>query len=415
MCRSCLFAGMVVSLFAAASPAEDEHGSEPSAWKYTASEAGDDFEHPPLQPLRLAEEMPDEVRETAGYRGTKRLYALIRYGSPDSKRVVVVVDELGDREFDLYVDANRNWVIEDRDRIEGKGAYRRSALKAEITREDHVVEYAPRSVILRRGLTGSSLGFATRGYVEGTVQLGDRILKARRLDGDGNGFFADGRDRIWIDLSEDGRWDAFSEQFPFMPILPLEGKRYAPQSDAIGNRLALREIVGTGTVRLKLDTIQSGARILDLDAMLVGADGSAFALRGGDGAVSVPVGRYALGTVTLRVEDPKTKLPWSFLFSRIGAPPQESKWYEVAKGGEVAVDPIGTPRFELEIPNRESGFAAGDSLTVQPRLYTADGLLINSCAIGKEKFSSYEESSTATVRLVGSRGEAHDTQSSGFA
>lgn len=409
MLRNCFLAISVLLLQQLLLPAEEN-----PAWEYVIPEAGEAVEHAPLQPLRLAEEKPEEVRERARYRGTKRLYGLVRYGSPDSKRVVVVVDEIGRQNFDLYVDASRDWVIEDGDRVDGEGAFRRARLKAELTGEDDVVEYLERWVIVRRGLSSGSLGWATRGYLEGEVRLGERTLGARRVDGDGNGLFADSRDRVLVDLNEDGRFDPFSEQFPFLPVLPLNGSRYALRSDAIGQRLELQEIVGTGTVRLKLATLRPETRVLELDAMLIGEDGSAFAIRGSENAVSVPVGRYAFGTVTLRLEHPETKIPWSFVFSR-NAAPRDGRWYDVHKDEEIVADPIGTLRFELQIPEAAAGFAPGETVSIQPRLYTQDGLLINSCVLAKEKFSNYEQSTSAAVRLVGARGAVLDSYSSGFA
>ncbi len=44
----------------------------------------------------------------------------LRYGSPSSVRVTIVLDEIGRGEADLYVDANRNRRIEWPDRVAGE-------------------------------------------------------------------------------------------------------------------------------------------------------------------------------------------------------------------------------------------------------------------------------------------------------
>ena len=391
-----------------------DRGEPPAIdWSYEAPGPGDPFEHAPLVPLRLSEERPPEIRETVEYRGERRLYGFLRFGSAGSKRVLIVLDELGGREFDLYVDANRDWVVEGRDLVPGTGPWRRAALKAEITRENDVVEYEPRQVVFRRSLTGRILGCATRGCLTADVRVGDRTLPVRRVDGDANGLFADARDRLWIDLDEDGAWDAFSEQFPFSPLLTLGGQRYAVRSDAVGRRLSFTEVVGSGAVRLRVENLAPGARVADLEAMLIGQDGSAFALRGEADAVSLPPGRYAFGTVSVQIEDPGTKTPWTFVFSGSGAS-RGDRWHTVRDGAELVLDPIGDLRFTVELPEGAARAGPGEDLSIDPRLYTADGLLINSCETGPQG-SAVQSSDGATIRLVDSRGRALAESRSGFA
>ena len=96
---------------------------EPSdaGWRYVLPPAGDAFEHPPLRAIGLSDAKPDDVTESVEYRGTRRRYAQLRYGSPDSVRVTVVLDEGGPGEADLYVDSNRNRRIELKERVTGDG------------------------------------------------------------------------------------------------------------------------------------------------------------------------------------------------------------------------------------------------------------------------------------------------------
>ena len=64
-------------------------------WRYILPPPGDPFEHPPLRALALSRERPDDVKETVRYRGSRQRYAQLRYGSPGSVRVTVVLDEAG--------------------------------------------------------------------------------------------------------------------------------------------------------------------------------------------------------------------------------------------------------------------------------------------------------------------------------
>ena len=63
-------------------------------------------------------------------------------------RVVVVVDDLGDRQYDFYVDVDRDRVVTDDDRVAGEGKIRSFELDTEIIREDQF-DQATRLVRLR--------------------------------------------------------------------------------------------------------------------------------------------------------------------------------------------------------------------------------------------------------------------------
>ena len=90
-----------------------------SGWRFVLPAPGDPFEHAPFRALVLAREKPEDLVEKVAYRGdpARRRYAQIRFGSPGSIRVTVVLDEVGPGEADLYVDADRNRRIDDRDRV----------------------------------------------------------------------------------------------------------------------------------------------------------------------------------------------------------------------------------------------------------------------------------------------------------
>src|SRR5262249_46026048 len=90
-------------------------------WRYVVPPPGDAFEHAPLRALALADRKPADVVEEVNYRGTRRRYAQLRYGSPSSVRVTIVVDEIGPNEVDLYIDTHRQRRITAQDRVRGDG------------------------------------------------------------------------------------------------------------------------------------------------------------------------------------------------------------------------------------------------------------------------------------------------------
>jgi hypothetical protein len=403
---------MIFSLIVAFTLTTAPPAGSSNTWCFVLPPPGDAFEHPPLRALGLVRAKPDDVVEKAAYRGTRRRYAQLRYGSPGSVRVTVVLDEGTPGVADLYVDADRNRRIDDRDRVppSGERTWRTALPLAIVAGETTRTE--PRAAVFRLGSTGLTLGFAAAGYLEGMVRLGDRDHRARRTDGDGDGRLNGPEDALWIDRDDDGRWDPIAEQFLFGTILNVGPARFAARSDEFGGRLVLEPLEGTGTVRLAL-RLAEPVRVAELSAMLIGRDGSATLLTGATAEATVPIGAYRLGTVTLALEDPAGGPRWGYVFSdleRRGEP----VWYDVGKGAMVAIDPLG--RLALSSPMESTGpHPPGDALSVQPRLYTGDGLLIVTCYRGTPTTPGSDDGPGAAIALVDAAGKRLQSARSGFA
>jgi hypothetical protein len=448
-------AALMLTIALAGSPPGDDPDrkvapSSPSDWRFVLPAPGDPFEHAPFRALVLGREKPEDLIEKAAYRGdpARRRYAQVRFGSAGSIRVTVVLDEVGPGAADLYVDAERNRRIDDHDRVaawapavpEGSPALSSDARRERIWRlplnvamvDKDVTKTVPRAVVFRLGASGRTLGYAAAGYLEGTVTLGGpeagpagkpRRVAARRVDGDGNGLVSDPQDRLWIDLNGDGRFDPAAEQFLFATVLNLDGARYVVRSDELGRRLGIEPLIGVGTLRLvwkggkagNPDAATSGGNGVELHATALGRDGSVYGLSGTEPA-SVPVGEYRLGTVTISLDDPRGGQPWSFIFSDNGAR-GEPRWYKVEKDAAVAIDPIGTPFFELDLTNKTAARTRpGEDVNLQPLLYTGDGLLINVAYRGAPTSPSLQEILGARVSLHGASTEhILATAHSGFA
>lgn len=405
-----------ISLALAVAPPRAAAAEAPTAgiWRFIAPEAGDPFEHPPFRALVLTREKPEGLFEKADYRGASRRYAQVRYGSPGSVRVAIVLDEAGPGDVDLYVDANRDRKIDARDRVTpakaGPGRERIWRLPLDVAMvEGEETKTTPRAVVFRLGATGRTLGYATAGYLEGTVAINRETRSARRMDGDGNGLMTDAQDRIWVELDGDGGWDPASEQFLYATILNLGGARYVVRSDPLGTRLALEPLVGTGTVRLAFTKSEAA----ELNATLVGRDGSAFGLSANEPA-TVPVGEYRLGTVTATFNDPRGSQSWSFIFSDNGAR-GEPKWYAVARDGQVTIDPIGKLDMRVTLADQIRTAGPGDDLPLRPLLYTGDGLLINVAYRGTPVSPSAQEGLGAALTLATTDGTVLGSAHSGFA
>lgn len=381
------------------------------AWRFVVPAPGDAFEHPPLRALGLSREKPDDVVEKVEYRGHRRRYGQLRYGSPSSVRVTVVLDDLAPGKSDLYVDAGRNRRIEPADRVAAAADGRTWRLALDVARvEGEVTHSERRAVVFRLGSTGLTLSHAAAGYLDGVVTLAGRRHAARRTDGDGNGRFTDRQDRLWIDLDDNGLWDPVDEQFPYATILAVDGERFAVRSDEYGRRLRLDVLEGAG--RVSLACAPMAAPILDLSATLVGRDGSTVSVHGSD-AVTVPVGEYRQSNLTITLADPAGGSSWTYVFSDIGRR-GSGTWYRVAKDSALVLDPVG--RLAMAV-NLEAGAAPSPDadLRVTPALYTGDGLLIVTAYRGSPTATASDDGLGADVALRNGAGRTLGTARSGFA
>jgi hypothetical protein len=402
--------GLVMAISLAVTAADASPSSE--AWRYVVPPPGDPFESPPLRSIGLSSEKPEDLLVKVTFRGARQRYAQLRYGSPSSVRVTIVLDEMGHGMADLYVDANRNRRIEPADRVVGSNRTWRLPLDlAEV--EGETTRYRPRTSLFRLGATGITFSHAAAGYLEGEAEFVGQWHSVRRADGDGNGLFTDPQDRIWIDLNDDGRWDASSEQFLFASILRLGEARYAVHSDPFGERFSVEPLVGTGSVRLSLANRPGLPAAAELTATLIGRDGSAIGLSGDGAEVTLPIGEYRLGTVTSTFEDAQGGPRWNFVFSDNGRW-GEAQWYKVQKDSTVVIDPIGNLVLKVDTEGLKTA-RPGEDFKVQPQLYTSDGLLIVTCYRGNPASPAGESGSGATIALATIDGRACATAHSGFA
>ena len=226
-----------------------------------------------------------------------------------------------------------------------------------------VTRTVPRAVVFRLGASGRTLGYAAAGYLEGTVDArrpgagpAGKLAAWPRAGSTATATARSPTRRIGSGstCNGDGRFDPAAEQFLFATVLNLDGARYVVRSDELGSRLSLEPLIGVGTLRLAWKGAGRGTgrglvrrSSVELHATALGRDGSVYGLSGTEPA-SVPVGEYRLGTVTIALDDPRGGQRWSFIFSDNGAK-GEPRWYKVEKDAAVAIDPIGTPLFEIDL------------------------------------------------------------------
>jgi hypothetical protein len=384
-------------------------------WRYIVPPEGEAFRAPLESPLLLSDSVPEGLEMHVQAQGPGFSFAQIRYGDPGSPRVAIALDRPKEGGLVLYADANNDRALEPSERLESHGPSWELSLSA-WAEEGGQLERVPRRVSIRVGRTGLLLGYATLGYLEGEVEIGGKRLHARRVDADGNGFFTDARDRLWIDLDGDGRWSAFDEQFLYAPVLRLGSGRYALHSDRLGHALALERIEGLGHVRFRLPAADGSARkdVLNLQATLIGKDGSSVGVRGHDEPVEAPIGEYRIGALTLSLSAPGGGEPWTYVFSEPGGR-DALAWHLLARDAELVLDPIGKLDFKVEVKSDEPHPKPGDGLSARIWLFSGDGLLINSCYRGTSDGAWRGTGPRALCRLVGASGAVLEQSDSGFA
>jgi hypothetical protein len=377
-------------------------------WRHVVPKAGDPFAHPPLRAVALSATKPAGLKETARYRGTKQRYARLTYGSGRTAPVTLVVDEVAPGAVDLYIDGDRDNEVTAKERVPGEKLTWRAELKANVHVGENVKEL-PRTLQVRYNRISRTLAVGTCGYVEGKATLNGKAVTVRRTDGDANGLFADPQDRVWIDADGDGEWDSASEEFLFAPILRLGKERLAVRADAMGQRLELARLEGTGTLKLALPAAIKPKAVREVAVTFQSKDGTVATVRQADGQVTVPAGDYRISSLLLTLDDPDGGAAWNYVFGDNGG--KAHRWHAVAKDATVSLDPIGKLDFTVET---EKTCKAGTRMQVRPALYTGDGLLIERAYRGVDDRSD-PYSCSGKVTLMDSTGNTLESARSGFA
>src|SRR5262249_179780 len=144
-------------------------GGTGSQGQYVVPEPGAEDEYPPLRAVPTSEQKPAGFEVDVKFRGKAR-YAQLTFGSAGSKPVTLAIDEVSPTEIDLYADLLRSSSIGKDDKLETVKGFWRFALEAHVVKgKDALGE--KRSVVVKYQRFTRSLAIATRGYIEGTLEL----------------------------------------------------------------------------------------------------------------------------------------------------------------------------------------------------------------------------------------------------
>jgi hypothetical protein len=370
--------------------------------RFVVPAAGADNEHPPLRALPGSEQKPAWVEVSAKFRGRVR-YAQLTFGSPGTKPVTLAVDEISPTEVNLYADVGRTGVIDDDSKIKRKDGLWRFSLEAQVLKGKDILT-ADRSVVVKYLRFTRSLAIATRGYIEGTLDIDGKKVRYRRIDGDANGLFNDPADQLWLDLDGSGRFAPASERFLIRPVLAIGAKRFAMRADALGKSMALTQLLGEGVLGVHFAKPNLARRVTEWTVTVESKDGTVFTLRSDQANAPAPADSYRLHSVDVLVKDEHDRL-WRFIFlDQTLDPPY--RWHRLDNKGRLMVDPLAG--FEVAVSATITKSPADRTLTLRPEIRTSDGLSLYRCTYSLDS-NFVEKRSHMSVRSAqgAGLGDAH--------
>ena len=301
----------------------------------------------PVRPLKFDEALP-----------TTTIFGLATVGSTPDSALAVAWNAKGPDGPSLWVDADGDGRLSRSERHVLRPG-KTLAITATITGKNATSkpggtapESVHRTLLFRPGLLGEGPRFAVKGAMSGALVLGGKTFRALLTDGNADGCFdAAGVDRIWVDLDDDGRFDAVTERFPLGAPITLSTSRgtavYTMTSDPWAcsvaaherdNRLGRLELgfESTGVASSLTSSIES------VSASLVSESGELVTILDLGKVQDVLVGDYRLASLELHMVDQAAKV-WSYTFTggrraTITVVPDRSKIVRAELLGGLAFD-----------------------------------------------------------------------------
>ena len=227
------------------------------------------------------------------------------------------------------------------------------------------------------------------------------------VDGNADGCLDSvGRDRVWLDLDNDGRFDGLTEQFPLGKPVMKKGQVYVIRGDPLAKAVrANHRKPGDGKLRLKLP---DGMKVKKISAELISDLGELVELSKPNEATPVPHGKYRLSWLKLEAAD-KDGRAWHYTFRS-----NNKKNFSVGIGKEADVSLLEKIAMRVSLDVKNGKAEPSQTFTVRPQV-TADGntLYLSGCTVGGENRTNSTERS-AEILLLCPKGKTVSRGMSGF-
>jgi hypothetical protein len=335
-------------------------------------------------------------------------YGLLPVGpNPETSLAIVWLPRAASgRELWLDADGDGRLVSAERHALSGRELELPARIMVQLEPEAMHVE---RTVVFRRASLGDGLRYAVRGFVQGSIEFGGRAHATVLIDGNANGCFNTvGQDRLWIDLNDDGRFEALTEQFPLGKPLRHEGQTYVVRSDPLASSVvASPRSAEQGKLCLTLADKQSQNEKAEISAQLLSDLGELVAIDQLDSEVDVPTGEYHVSSLQLEMPDAAGEI-WSYSFYEDKAPQ-----HRVRTGQRTQITLLPDLLMQVTLERQGGKIRPGDNVTITPRLSASDGLILRSCQVGQNQDFRQAEAG-AEILLLSLDGKLISRGVSGF-
>lgn len=303
------------------------------------------------------------------------------------------------KEAIVWIDANRDGRYDAKERHSLQDG--KLELKVTLATDSGTLE---RTLLVRRRDDG--LVYAIRGYMAGTVTLAGKAYPALLLDKNSDGCFdAAGKDRIRIDLNQDGRFDPLTEEFLLGAALHHAGDHHYLRANAAGTQVAVQSRPKeTGTIRFHVKH-DDEATVAKLSAHLVSEWGELHEITKAGAALQLPAGKYSFDSLQLTLQD-NSKRFWHYTFAADGR-----FEFEVKAGQERDINLLPDLRAVPGSPERTN---PGARVQVQPNLVTSTGLYLTRASRSYNAEDAWGEDLRAQLELLGPGSRVLDQFTSGF-
>lgn len=304
----------------------------------------------------------------------------------------------------LDADGDGRLVASERQVMAAKELELSASIKVRVEPEVKQVE---RAFVFRRPTFGTGLRYAVRGYATGRLKLGSEEHSVLLVDGNADGCLDSvGKDRVWIDLNGDGRFEGLTEQFPLGKPLTKAGLVYVIRSDPLAAAVTANlRLAGEGKLRL---TLPAGRKAAKFSAELISDLGELVTVEKLDEAVPVPHGQYRVSWLKFQLggEDGQ---PWHYTFSS-----HRHKYFAVSLGQEATIPLLGKVVMQVNCDLKQGKARPSETITARLEVVAEDaGLTLTSCTRGGEERQNAAESS-AEILLKAADGKLVSRGMSGF-
>jgi hypothetical protein len=248
----------------------------------------------PTRPLH-AEDVPPK--------GSK--FGSIILGQGGRQRLAVVWHEASKT---LWLDKNNNGKFE----AEERHQLSEKPLELKLAIPFDADNSATRTVLIRPRNEG--VAWAVRGYTQGSISIAGKPYQVAITDGNADGCFDSSvSDRVWLDLDDDGQFNALTEQFSIGHAIEVKGRPVLirPQADGLG-AIARERPNEIGSLRLKLWQ-QPQSKVAAFQANIISEFGELIVARSVDEMVKLPIGKYRIDGLNMTLSNAQGKL-WQYRF-----------------------------------------------------------------------------------------------------